>query len=427
MQKSFGLMAMLLALAVVAASCGQSSETAADTETAAAPTDTDSSDIDFSDWDSVLAAADGTTVRWHMWGGNDSLNTFVDDVYGAELEKLGVNLERVPLGNTKDAVATVIAETEANTEEGSVDLIWINGANSANLADQGLLLTDWARSLPNTQFVNFDSEAVSLDFGRDIGTAQSPWASAQTQLVYDSANLDEADLPRSYEELATYACDNPGRVTYVDPNDFHGARFLNGALYELAGGTEQFIEFDEQVWSEQSPALWDWLNEWESCLWRDGQTYPEDDAALHGLLANGEVDFSITLESAGAAAKIADGTLPETARAFVFDDWMVGDSSYVAIPSNASNPAGAAVLANVLLEPALQAQQISPEAGGSGFAIDANLIEDESIKKALEQALAELPEGSVAPEDLAGSVAPVAGADYQTKLGEDWRPNVLEA
>ncbi len=416
MKKILAPLVILLAFAVVAASCGQSSNEAAVPETA---------ELDFADWESVLEAAEGTTVRWHMWGGNDNLNTFVDEVYGPELEKFGVELERVPV-DTKEAVSTVLTETEAGKTNGSVDVIWINGANSATLADQGLLLTGWSRSLPNAQFVNFDNEAVTSDFGRDIGTAQSPWASAQTQMVYDSANLDEADLPQSYAELAEYACENPGRVTYVDPNDFHGRRFLNGALYELGGESKRFASFDDEVWTEQSTVLWDWLNEWESCLWRDGETYPESDAALHALLANGEVDFSITLESAGAAAKIEDGTLPETARAFVFDNWMVGDSSYVAIPSNASNPAGAAVLANILLDPKLQLQQIDPESGGSGFGIDIGLVEDENQKIELEKALTELPEGSVSPEELASSLSPVAASEYETKLAEDWRPNVLE-
>ena len=30
------------------------------------------------DWDSVLATARGQTVNWYLWGGSDSINTFVD-------------------------------------------------------------------------------------------------------------------------------------------------------------------------------------------------------------------------------------------------------------------------------------------------------------------------------------------------------------
>ena len=105
---------------------------------------------------------------------------------------------------------------------------------------------------------------------------------------------------------------------------------------------------------------------------------------------------------------------------------MIGDSSYVAIPVNASNPAGAMVLADVLLDPALQAQQLAPEAGGSGLAIDISTVTDEEDVDAVNNALEALPAGAVAPDVLAESVAPVAAADYQQRLGEDWRPNVVE-
>ncbi|MCK7519010.1 MAG: hypothetical protein MZV64_15435 [Ignavibacteriales bacterium] len=63
--------------------------------------------------------------------------------------------------------------------------------------------------------------------------------------------------------------------------------------------------------------------------------------------------------------------MPETARAFVFDNYMIGDFNYVAIPLNAPNKAAALVLANLLLEPEFQAAQILPENGfGLGYAID---------------------------------------------------------
>ena len=62
----------------------------------------------FDSWDAVVAAADGATVNWYMWGGSDSINGFVEETYGVPLmEEYNVTLNRVPLADTVDAVNQV--------------------------------------------------------------------------------------------------------------------------------------------------------------------------------------------------------------------------------------------------------------------------------------------------------------------------------
>ena len=152
--------------------------------------------------------------------------------------------------------------------------------------------------------------------------------------------LMETDLPRSYAALKTYACSHPGRVTYIAPGPgaFQGTRFVKSALYEISGGADQWTgTFNQQLWDEWSPKLWEYFNELKPCLWREGATYPKDENELHSLFANNEVDFSITQAIAGAGPLITDGKVPATSRAFVFDDNMIGDFNYLAIPINAPN------------------------------------------------------------------------------------------
>jgi ABC-type uncharacterized transport system YnjBCD substrate-binding protein len=111
---------------------------------------------------------------------------------------------------------------------------------------------------------------------------------------------------------------------------------VKGALFEISGGAEQWAgTFKLDLWDRWSPELWTYLNELRPCLWRNGATYPKDENELHSLFANGEVDVSITLAIAGAQPLIDQGLVPKTARAFVFDDNMIGDFNYVAIPANA--------------------------------------------------------------------------------------------
>lgn len=412
--------------AILLAACG--SAAASPTE-APAPGAGGAAALDAADWDAVLAAARGQTVNWYLWGGSESINRFVDDTYGPILrDTYGITLNRVPIADTVDAVNQVIAEDRAGTADGAVDLIWINGENFSTLRDEGLLLDGWARSLPNADLVDWDNPAVARDFGVDVGEMESPWSSAQFQLVYDAARHTEAELPRSYAELLDWACANPGRFTYLAPGPgaFQGTRFVKGALFELSGGAEQWQTFDQALWDRWSPKLWEYLQQLAPCLWRDGETYPRDESELHRLFANGEVDVTITQAAVGAGALIADGLVPATSKAYVFDANSIGDFNYVAIPSNATHAAAAMVVANLLLDPAMQAAQIVPANGfGLGYAIDPNRVTDPEARRVLDDAAGQLGEAATDPAALASALVGDAAAPYQDLVEAGWRAELL--
>lgn len=385
--------------------------------------------IDVNDWDRVLEAARGTTVNWYMWGGSDSINRFVDDFYGTALqERYGITLNRVPVADTVEVVNQVLSEKEADQDPGVVDVIWINGENFLSLKQADMLFDGWARSMPNSRLVDWDNPAVNLDFGEPIGELESPWSSAQFQFIYDSARMSADELPRSYAELREWVEANPGRFTYIAPGPgaFQGTRFVKGALFELSGDAQQWLEFDQELWDTYAPQLWQYLNGMKPYLWREGETYPADENELHSLFANGEIDFSITQAIAGAGPLINEGLVPETARAFVFDDYMIGDFNYLAIPKNAPNKPAALVLANLILEPELQAAQILPENGfGLGYGIDVTRVEDPAGVAALEAAAAQLGEAATPAADLARSLVGDSAAEYQNLVEQEWRQNVL--
>lgn len=388
-----------------------------------------SSSFEINDWDSVVAAAEGQTVNWYLWGGSAAINNFVDSFYGKALkERYGITLNRVPVADTVDAVNQVLSEKQAGKDPGAVDLIWINGENFSTLKQANLLYPDWANKLPNSQLVNWDNPAINLDFGTPVDFQESPWSSAQFQLIYDSARMQSEDLPRSYAQLKEWVVQHPGRFTYIapGPGGFQGTRFVKGALYEISGGAEPWGTFDQATWDKWSPELWDYFNEIKPYLWRQGETYPKDENELHSLFANKEVDFSITQAIVGAGALIEQGLVPETSRAFVFDNYMIGDFNYLGIPSNAPNKAAALVLANLILEPEFQAAQILPENGfGLGFGIDVNRVTDPEAVALLQDAAQKLGDAATSPIDLAKSLVGDSAADYQGLVEEGWRQYVL--
>jgi putative spermidine/putrescine transport system substrate-binding protein len=420
----------MLALVLALAACGTPSGSEQPTSDGNGAADTPTSgDIDVNDWDSVVAAANGQTVNWYMWGGSESINNYVDTFYGVALqERYNITLNRVPVADIVETVDQLLSEQAAGVETGTVDLMWINGENFASLKQADMLYGGWARSTPNSDLVDWENPALIYDFGEPIEDLESPWSSAQLQLIYDSARISEDELPRSYAELLEWTQANPGRFTYIAPGPgaFQGTRFVKGALFELSGGAEQWRTYDQELWDEWAPELWDYLNEMQPYLWREGETYPADVNELHGLFANQEVDFSITQAIAGAGPAINQGLIPDTSRAFVFDDYMIGDFNYVAIPANAPHKPAALVLANMLLEPEFQAAQILPENGfGLGFGIDITKVEDPDDLALLEAATEQLGPPAVDPVRLQEALAPDSVAEYQTLIEEEWRANVL--
>ena len=386
----------------------------------------------FDSWDAVVAAADGATVNWYMWGGSDSINGFVDTIYGVPLmEEYNITLNRVP-ANTIDIVNQVLSEAEAGVEgdDGTVDLIWINGENFFTLKQADLLYGPWSENIPNSQYVNWDNPALNLDFGRPVEGYESPWSGAQFHFIYDSARMSADDLPRSYAELGEWIMANPGRFSYIAPGPgaFQGTRFVKQALFEISGGQAQWVgEFNQELYDEHAPALWDMLNSWEENLWRGGETYPADIGELHELFANSEIDFSLTQRITGAAVDIDAGLIPPTSRAFSFDDNMIGDFNYVAIPYNAPNKAAALVLANLILRPDRQALQVVPENGfGLAFGIDVNRVTDEADVAALQEAAESLGDAAADPMRLAGALVSDIAAEYQVLIESDWEAKVLQ-
>jgi putative spermidine/putrescine transport system substrate-binding protein len=386
----------------------------------------------FESWDAVLEAARGQTVNWYMWGGSDSINEFVDTFYGEVLaEEYGITLNRVPLADTVDAVNQVLSESEAGVADdgGTIDMIWINGENFFTLRQAELLYGPWAQTIPNSMFVDWENPAVALDFGRPVDGYESPWSSAQFNFIYDTARMSIDDVPRSYADLSEWIEANPGRFTYIAPGPgaFLGTRFVKQIFFEVSGGQEQWVgEFNQELYDQWAPVVWELLNSWEPNLWREGETYPAGEAELHELFANGEVDFDFTNLPSGASTFIDSGQIPPTSSAFAFDANMIGDFNYVAIPYNAPNKAAALVLANLILRPDRQAAQVQPANGfGLGWGIDVSRVTDEEGLAAIEEAMDNMGTAAAPASELSASLVSDIAAEYQGLIEADWEANVL--
>ena len=369
------------------------------------------------DWAATLAAARGQTVYFHAWGGDPKINAFIAAVGEQALARHGVTLEQVKLAATADAVARVLAEKLAGvTTGGAVDLIWINGENFATMKAQGLLAGAFAETLPNWALVDVAGKpAVVTDFTLPTEGRESPWALAQLVFEYDSARLP--DPPKTLTALRDWALNNPGRFTYPQPPDYLGTTFLKQVLYGvMADPSVMQRPVDPALYDAQVAPLWAFLDTLHPALWRGGEVFPPNEPALGQLLADGEIDISFAFNPGRASAEIVAGNLADTVRTFVLDGGTIGNASFVAIPFNAAHSEGAKVVANLLLDPAIQAMAQDPAI--LGFQTVLNLAALAPADRARFEAL-DLGPATLSPADLGPSLLEPHGS-WMTRVAQDW-------
>ena len=367
------------------------------------------------DWALVLAQAKGQEVFFHAWGGDPKINAFIAWVGEEAAARYGVTLTHVKLAATSDAVARVQAEQAAGKGSGgAVDLIWINGENFAAMKRAGMLYGPFAQSLPNWALVDtLGKPATVTDFTEPTQGLESPWAMAQLVFEHDSAKL--ADPPKSILALADWAQANPGRFTYPQPPDYLGLTFLKQVLYALLPDP-LILQRPAADADPALEALWQFLDALHPNLWRQAKAFPPNEAALGQLLADDEVGITFAFNPGRASAEIAAGTLPDTVRTFVLDGGTIGNASFVAIPFNANAAAGAQVVANLLLEPAVQAR--AQDASVLGFQTVLNMDALTPADRALFQ---DAPRGpaTLSPAEL-GPTLLEPHASWMTQISDQW-------
>jgi putative spermidine/putrescine transport system substrate-binding protein len=377
-------------------------------------------------WDDVIAESNGQTVTFHFWGGNIKHNDFVCDyVHGRLMEKYNVGVNCVLIESTMASVNQVMGEYKAGiTEDGSIDMIWINGNSYYTLRQADLLFGPYAAQLPNAKYIAENNPGWTQDFGNPVEGYESHWGHGKFILFYDSDGV--ANPPDTVDGLLDWICANPGRFTYPVLPTFTGRRFVTEIFYRVTGGVDQWIgEFTPAMqanWDEKSPLLWDALNRIEPCLWRKGATYPTDRAPLDDLYANGEVDWGMATGAFLAASRTKEGIFPPTTTAMVFDDGTVSDTHYVGIMRNSPNKAGALLLANELQDPEVQLYYADPATRGDIPAVSLDLLPPDIAAKF---AALDFGQGSLSTSDM-NKALPGVGTEIIKLMEDGWQKYVVE-
>ncbi len=229
----------------------------------------------------------------------------------------------------------------------------------------------------------------------------SPWRRAAFVFAADSTKVP--DPPRTLRGLLDYARANPGRFTYPAPPDFTGSAFVRLVVQE----------FGEQ----EGLAI---LRDLRPAMYGGGASLPKSEAELNRLVGDGQVDIAMSYDPGFVLSGVRSGTLPRSIRPFALDRTLV-NTSFVTIPANAAHPEGAAVVADLLLSPRLQADKANPDVLGIPTVLDLARL-DAAGRRAF--APADSSPYLLAAGELGEPLTELPAAEV-TRLEERWRREVL--
>lgn len=332
------------------------------------------------DWAAIEAEAKGQTVYFNAWAGSETINAYIAWVGVQVKERYGVTLEHVKISDAAEVVRRVRDEKKAGKVDGSADLVWINGENFRAMKADGLLFGPFVNDLPNFKYVDVEGKPTTLfDFAESTEGLESPWGMAQLTFFGDGAKISAP--PKSMEDLVAFAAANPGRVSYPAPPDFHGTTFVKQVLLETIDdpGLLQMSAIKDIFVGESGPtfALLDRLH---PHLWRGGKQFPQSQAQVKQMLADGELLMALTFNPNEPANLVASGELPATTIAWQHTEGTIGNTHFVAIPINSQAAAAAQVVANFLLSPEAQGRKADLKTWGDPTVLALDKLSAEDAK-----------------------------------------------
>jgi putative thiamine transport system substrate-binding protein len=365
----------------------------------------------------VLAKARGQTVHFNAWAGDEKTNAFIAWV-GEETEKrYGVKVVHVKLKDTAEAVQRVVAEKAAARDSGgSVDLIWINGPELPRDEGAEAALRPYAERLPNWRYVDTVRKRSNLvDFTIPNDGYESPWRMAQIVFVVDGRRVkDDADVDRGagrVGEGASRALHASGRAQLPrrDVPQAGALRARAGPVGAAAAGDRRDLRGDHRAdvgvvrRAEAEPVA-------------RRRAIPRERpgaAPAHERRRDRHDDLVQPVRGRGL---VQSGLLPDSVRTFTLANGTIGNTSFVAIPYNASAKEGALVVANFLLEPATQARAQDVRQMGNFTVLDLAKLSPEDRKR-----FDDLPRHPALPTDAElGTTLLEPHPSWMTRITAEW-------
>lgn len=414
MTKRIGFLVLLCFLFI--AGCSSNENTKENTAK-----ENEQADVLDQDFEQILEAAKGTTVRFYGYGGDQKTNAWIDNYLTENVKKdYDIKVERVGM-NIDEILNIMLNEKQLNVEKGSVDVVWINGENFFTAKENDLLFGPFTEKLPNfNKYIDKESPDVQYDFGYPVKGYEAPYGKAQFVMIYDSNHINKT--PVNHKELLEFAKANPDKFTYPAPPDFTGSAFVRNMIYDIVG-YEQFMDMkaDEEVVRKAIAPAIEYFKELKPYLWKGGKTYPAEVSLLDNMYGDGEVWMTMSYNPNSASGRIETGEFPESTRTFVFDKGTIGNTHFLAIPHNAPNKEGALALINYILNVESQATKYNPATWG-----DLPVLDQAKLNQKEKERLAsiELGEATLPQDVLSEHRIPEMPVDLVPMIEKIWMEEI---
>lgn len=374
---------------------------------------------------SSITFAQDNSVRFALWGGNEDINHWIDTYVTEELSKrYNISLERVPLADTQDAIQKLTRDKRFGRENGSIDLLWLNGENFKVMKDNDLTWKPFLYELENSKYIDLNNPTIANDFGVIHEGYEVPWGSAQMVFIYDSAKVQNP--PETFEQFTKWIKDNPGKFNYPAPPDFTGSAFIRQSLANIMGKeayNNLVNNFSLSSLKQELPKLWAWLKEIEPFLYQEGRFYPESVSKLHQNFSDGTIWMTMDYYPSTAQRMIDKGIFPKTAKTVVLKEGALANTHYVTIPFNSSHKENAKVVADFLLGIDAQVSKLNSENWGDFSVLDVSKLSPTDAEKLQS---VDLGEATLPLNALNSAKIQEFPAEHISMIEEEWKRNIIQ-
>jgi len=339
-------------------------------------------------WEKIEQQAQGQTVYFYAWGGNQDINNYLRWANERLQDEYKVTLKQVKVSDISEAISHLLAEKTAHKNtKGSIDMLWLNGENFKTMKQQKLLSDAFVTQLPNWKYVD-KTLPVDNDFAEPTLGLEAPWGVGQLVFIYDKSRLKNP--PQSFKEMLKYAQAHPGKLSYPRPPSFHGTSFLKSALLELAADPQLLYKpVAADTFLQVSAPLWAYLDAFHKVAWRQGKQFPGSNAQTIQLLDDGQLDLAISFNPNEVITAQQNGTLAETTTAYALQAGALSNIHFLTIPWNANAKAGALLAINFLLSPEAQSRKGDLAVWGDPTVLQSNYISGSAKNSKLFKSIAE--------------------------------------
>ena len=295
-------------------------------------------DISKRPWSKIVEQAkqEGQVV-WYNWFMQPRFRQLVSSFE----QQYGIKVT-IPDGTDDGNKSKFLAERER--PEGDIDVMSIGGDNLAKF-DIGTYFAGPLDFLP--QFANLRTQ---IDGGDSKGYAVAYWGN-QTGLAYDPTQIEEKDLPQTFEELTLWIKSNPQSFAF---NDSRGGGA--GSAFVQAVVRNNVTSAD--LAASNYAAAWDWFKSNSNDY---GFTASNADSLTR--LNGGEFKIVAAWEDhlAGLQQK---GEIDKRMKFYIPKFGMLGGGNVVGVPANAKHKAAALVFIDWLTSAGTQ-EMLSKEMGSA--------------------------------------------------------------